>query len=81
MVTELLELELQIVVGFYIYSEWNLGGLEDTSGFLNAKVFSNPNVLFLIMFPVQGSQMRVRHLVLIKKWNSPSCERIILGEG
>lgn len=79
MVSEHLELELQSVVSFFTYWKGKLGVLEDFSLLLTGKVFSNTNFLFLVVFPVQSSLVWVRHH--IKKWNSPSGERISLRLG
>ena len=79
MVSEPLDLELQSVVNFFTYWKGKLGVVEECSLFLTAKVFSNANFLFLVVFPVQSSLVWVRHL--IKKWNSPLGERFILRLG
>lgn len=81
MVSERLKLQWHIVVSFCMYWEWKLGALEDSSGLLTAKVFSNPYILFLIMFPVQGSLVSIRPSMLNEKQNSLSGERIIIRQG
>ena len=53
--SEPLELELQSVVSFFTYWKGKLGVVEDSSLLLTAKVFSNANFLFLVVFPVQCS--------------------------
>ena len=65
--SELLELELDIVVSFYMYWEWKLGALEDSSVLLTGKVFSSPYILFLIMFTVLGSLVSIRSSMLNEK--------------
>lgn len=49
MVLKHLVLELQTVLGFYMYWEWNMATLEESSVLLTAKVFSNPSFLFSIV--------------------------------
>lgn len=44
-----------------------LGALTKSSVILTGKVFSIISFLFLIMFPVQGSLVRARYHMLIKK--------------
>lgn len=44
-----------------------LGAVTKPSEILTGKVFSIVSLLFLIMFPVQGSLVRARYHMLIKK--------------